>query len=80
LEPAHTVAGKEKAAVGNAFTVATCVVTGEEQPPEATISVMFLFPGVDQETVCGPAVLAVDGVAPAPKFQIYVAPAGAVPV
>jgi hypothetical protein len=41
---------------------------------------MFLFPAVDQETVCGPAVLAVEGVAPAPKFQMYVAPAGAVPV
>ena len=30
--------------------------------------------------MCGPAVLAVAGVAPDPKFQVYVAPAPAVPV
>jgi len=37
-------------------------------------------PAAGHETLCGPTVLAVAGVAPAPKFQVYEAPAIAVPV
>ena len=57
-----------KDAVGAAFTVTVLVVV-ELQVPEVMVSDTDLLPAVDQLTVCGPAVEAVAGLAPAPKFQ-----------
>lgn len=80
LLPAHTGDGfTVKLAVGAAFTVTVAVVV-ELHVPEVTVKVTVLEPAVDQLTTCGPAVLAVAGLAPDPKFQLYVAPAGADPV
>ena len=68
--PTHTLAGLiEKLATGAAFTVMFCVVV-ELQVPEVTVSEIVLAPADDQLTVCGPAVEAVAGVAPTPKFQL----------
>ena len=79
-EPTQTVAGdKVKVDVGALVTVIVLVVV-DEQVPLVTVSVTVLVPVVDQATDCGPAVDAVAGVAPDPKFQEYVEPAGAVPV
>jgi hypothetical protein len=55
-------------AVGAAFTVIVLVVV-ELQVPDVIVSEMVLLPAEDQLTVCGPAVEAVAGLAPAPKFH-----------
>jgi hypothetical protein len=55
-------------AVGAAFTVKVLVVV-ELQVPDVMVSEMVLLPAEDQLTVCGPAVEAVAGLAPAPKFH-----------
>jgi hypothetical protein len=55
-------------AVGAAFTVKVLVVV-ELQVPDVIVSEMVLLPAEDQLTVCGPAVEAVAGLAPAPKFH-----------
>jgi hypothetical protein len=54
------------AAVGAAFTVRVFVVV-ELQVPEVTVNEIVLLPAVDQLTICGTAVDAVAGLAPAPK-------------
>jgi hypothetical protein len=65
----QTEAGKEKFAVGMAVTFTVWLVTGDVQPPAEVVRVIVFEPAVDQLTVCGPAIVAVAGLAPAPKFQ-----------
>ena len=67
-----------KIAVGAELIVIVLEVV-ELQVPEVIINETVLLPLVDHATECGPAPAAVAGVAPAPKFQAYVDPAGAVP-
>ena len=50
------------------------------QLPEVTVKFIVLEPVDEQETLCGPTPVAVEGVAPAPKLQAYVEPTGATPV
>ena len=66
-------------ATGAAFTTTVEVVV-LLHIPLVTVRLMVLVPAVYQETLCGPAVAAEAGVASAPKFHEYVAPAAAVPV
>jgi hypothetical protein len=64
--------------VGALLTSIVCVVV-DEQAPVVRVNVTVLVPVVDHETLCGPTVEAVAGVAPAPKFQLYNEPGGADP-
>jgi hypothetical protein len=50
------------------------------QPAVVTESETLDEPAVDQVTLCGPTVLALAGLAPAPKFHANVEPGGAFPV
>ena len=53
---------------------------GATHPLSVTFKVTDFVPAVLHDTVCGPTVVAVAGVAPAPKFHAYVAVPEAVPV
>ncbi len=77
---AHTGLGLTlNEATGAAFTTTVEVVV-LLHVPLVTVKLIVLVPAVDQETLCGPAVEALAGVAPEPKSHTYVAPAAAVPV
>ena len=61
---------------GAAETVIAVVAGKEEHPFEVTVRLAVLEPAVDQFTDTGPAVADVNGLAKAPKLQLYVVPAG----
>ena len=72
------VAELENVDVGATFILIVLVVV-ELQVPLATVNDTVLEPVLDQETECGPNPVADVGLAFAPKFHVYVEPAGAEP-
>jgi len=80
FDPTQTDAGITKFAVGTAFTVTICVVAGDKHPLWFTVRETVFEPALAYVIVCGPTAKDVAGIAPTPKFQIYVDPAAAVPV
>lgn len=79
LAPTHTFAGRLKLADGGLLTVRFWVFV-DVQPPALTVRLIVLLPALDQLMLKGPAVLAVDVLAPAPKFHEYEVPPGATPL
>ena len=78
--PVHALAGILNVEVGGAFTVTDWVLGPETQPAVVTLKLTCGDPALLQFTLCGPTVLAVAGLAPAPKFHAKVDPTGAFPV
>ena len=68
----------ENVDVGAVFILIELVVVELHEPFE-TVNETVLEPVLDQETECGPNPIADVGLAFAPKFHVYVEPAGAEP-
>jgi hypothetical protein len=72
----HAEAGAVMLAVGGFWMVTLVVAGADEQPAVVTVKLAVEVPADAYVTACGPAVVADAGVAPTPKFQLYVVPTG----